>query len=135
VDHRIIYPTPDGGLAVITPTGVLPIEEVARKDVPRGVPFRIVAATDLPGDRSRRADWVADFSEPDGHGADYGVGSDVVVRYEGGRIAEAARITNPGDPVPKFVAAPIPDQPEVTARTDRGAGITLRAARADERPA
>ena len=39
---RIIYPTDDGGVAVLIPAGAIPGEEVARKDVPAGVPFRIV---------------------------------------------------------------------------------------------
>ena len=73
---RIIYPT-ESGIAVITPflgSGV-PIEEIARKDVPAGAPFCIVDTTDLPPDRSQRDAWKADFSAPDGYGADYGVGT------------------------------------------------------------
>jgi len=46
----------------------LPIGEVARKDVPPGVSFRIVDETDIPADRSPRGLWAADFSAPDGYG-------------------------------------------------------------------
>lgn len=67
---RIIYPT-DSGIAVIIPTGLLSIEEVARKDVPHGVSFRIVDQSDLPADREFRGAWEADFSSPDGHGIGY----------------------------------------------------------------
>jgi hypothetical protein len=41
---RIIYPTPEGGVAIIIPApdcGLTP-EQIAAKDVPAGVPFRIV---------------------------------------------------------------------------------------------
>ena len=68
MNDRIIYPTPDGGVAVIVPAGSLPTAEVARKDVPAGVPYRIVDASDIPSDRSARELWAADFSNPDGYG-------------------------------------------------------------------
>lgn len=54
---RILYPTPDGGVAIVIPTGELPIEEVAAKDVPEGVPYTIVDATEIPDDRTFRAAW------------------------------------------------------------------------------
>jgi hypothetical protein len=66
--QRIIFPTGNAGVAVIIPIGNLPISEIARKDVPAGVPYRIVDAADIPSDRSQRALWTADFSEPDGYG-------------------------------------------------------------------
>jgi hypothetical protein len=56
--NRIIYPTPEGGVAVIIPTGELPIEEVAAKDVPEGVPYEIVDEADIPSDRYFRNAWV-----------------------------------------------------------------------------
>ena len=64
---RIIYPTADG-IAVIIPTGELPIEEVAAKDVPAGTPYRFIDSDDLPRDRDFRAAWDADFTDPDGYG-------------------------------------------------------------------
>lgn len=56
---RIIYPTPDGGVAVIVPAPDcgLTIEQIAAKDVPAGVPFRIVESTDIPEDRTFRNAW------------------------------------------------------------------------------
>jgi len=63
MNQRIIYPTPDGGVAIIIPTGELPIEEVAKKDVPEGVPFRVVDVYEIPEDRTFRAAWKADFEE------------------------------------------------------------------------
>lgn len=58
-DKRIIYPTPEGGVAVIVPAPEcgLTIEEIARKDVPAGVDFRIVDAADIPDDRTFRNAW------------------------------------------------------------------------------
>jgi len=56
---RIIYPTPEGGVAIIIPAPDcgLTIEEIAAKDVPAGVPFRIVEADTIPSDRTFRAAW------------------------------------------------------------------------------
>lgn len=64
---RIIYPTADG-IAVVIPSGELPLEDVAAKDVPAGVPYRFIDVSDLPATRIFRAAWTADFSSPDGHG-------------------------------------------------------------------
>ena len=57
--QRIIYQTADGGVAVIVPTEEcgLTIEAIAAKDVPQGVPFKIVDATDIPSDRTFRNAW------------------------------------------------------------------------------
>ena len=58
-DKRIIYPTPEGGVAIIVPAPGcgLTIEEIAKKDVPAGVPFEIVDAADIPTDRTFRNAW------------------------------------------------------------------------------
>lgn len=69
MDKRIIYPTTDGGIAVIIPAPCgLTIEEIAAKDVPAGVPYRIIEASDIPQDRTHREAWEADFTSPDGVG-------------------------------------------------------------------
>lgn len=60
MDKRIIYPTDDGGVAIIVPapgTG-LTIEQIAQKDVPPGKPYQIIDAADVPDDRSYRNAWV-----------------------------------------------------------------------------
>ena len=54
---RIIYTNDEGGVSVIIPTGDLSIEEVAAKDVPAGVPFRIVSDDEIPSDRTFRNAW------------------------------------------------------------------------------
>ncbi|MCA6303686.1 MAG: hypothetical protein IM628_02545, partial [Phenylobacterium sp.] len=64
----IIYPRPGGGIAVVIPTGEIPIADVARKDVPAGMPYRIVPASAIPADRTFRDAWTADFTTPDGYG-------------------------------------------------------------------
>ncbi len=59
MNSRIIYPTDDGGVAVIIPAPEceLTIEEIAAKDVPAGKPFKIVDVSDIPEDRTFRAAW------------------------------------------------------------------------------
>jgi len=52
---RIIYQTPEGGVAVIIPAESV---ELALKDVPEGVPYEIVDETDIPEDRYFRGAWV-----------------------------------------------------------------------------
>jgi hypothetical protein len=67
MNQRIIYPN-DSGISILIPTGELSIEEVARKDVPAGVPYKIVDVADIPEDRTFRNAWEADMSNPDGVG-------------------------------------------------------------------
>lgn len=58
---HIIHPTPTG-VAVTTPTGELPIEQVAQQVAPDGI-YAIVTADQIPSDRTFRAAWVY---SPDG---------------------------------------------------------------------
>ena len=59
MNSRIIYPTDDGGVAVIIPAAEcgMSIEAIAAKDVPAGKPFKIVDVSDIPEDRTFRAAW------------------------------------------------------------------------------
>ena len=68
--NLIIYKTDEGGVAVIIPAPECPllIEEIAKKDVPTGVPYLIIDSSELPADREFRDAWEADFSNPDGYG-------------------------------------------------------------------
>jgi hypothetical protein len=68
ITERIIYPNDDTIAVIIPCTDKIPVFEIARKDVPPGVPFLIVSVDDIPSDRTYRAAWSADFSNPDGHG-------------------------------------------------------------------
>jgi ribosomal protein S12 len=69
---RVIFRTEDGGVAVIVPSPncELTIEQVAAKDVPTGVPYKIVNVADVPSDRTFRNAWeVAVEDLTDGTGA------------------------------------------------------------------
>ena len=73
--QRIIYPTDDGGVAVIAPSSNClqehTIEEIAAKDVPAGKPYKIVDVTDIPSDRTFRNAWEVDANTlTDGVGAE-----------------------------------------------------------------
>lgn len=59
MNSRIIFPTDDGGVAVIVPAAEcgLSIEAIAAKDVPAGKPFKIVDVSDIPEDRTFRNAW------------------------------------------------------------------------------
>ena len=58
MNSRIIYPSDDGGVAIIIPADCgLTIEEIAAKDVPEGKPFKIVDVADIPTDRTFRNAW------------------------------------------------------------------------------
>jgi hypothetical protein len=56
---RIIYPTDDGGVAIIVPAAEcgLTIEQIAAKDVPAGKAYKIVDVADIPTDRTFRNAW------------------------------------------------------------------------------
>jgi len=69
--QAIVYPSGDG-LAIIHPApdalATFGISEIARKDVPAGVPYRIIDSSELPASRAFRAAWTLDMSAPDGLG-------------------------------------------------------------------
>lgn len=72
MNSRIIYQTEDGGVAVIVPAPECPLslEEIAKKDVPTGRPYKIVDASAIPSDRTFRGAWTVDETElTDGVGA------------------------------------------------------------------
>ena len=66
----IIYPQENNSIALVIPAPECPIsiQEVARKDVPAGVPFLIIDASQLPQEEEYFNSFEADFSNPDGHG-------------------------------------------------------------------
>ena len=75
MDKRIIYPTDDGGVAILIPTPEClaehTIEEIADKDVPAGKAYKIVDVADVPSDRTFRSAWEVDEATlTDGVGAD-----------------------------------------------------------------
>lgn len=73
MDAIIIFQNDDGHLTFVYPANCgLAIEEIARKDVPVGKPFKIVPNDQVPTDHTFFTAFEADFSQPDG----YGIGAD-----------------------------------------------------------
>jgi hypothetical protein len=69
---RIIFRTEEGTVSVLTPTSEWSgtMEEVAQKDVPTGLKYKIVEDSVIPIDRTFRDAWEVDESElTDGVGA------------------------------------------------------------------
>ena len=63
---KIIYKNQDGGISIIHPTvealSIMTIEEIALKDVPRGLAFAVVEDDSIPSDRTFRDAWTIDNS-------------------------------------------------------------------------
>lgn len=73
---RIVYKTPDNKVEIIIPAveflSLYGIAAIAKKDVPEGLPFWIVDATQIPTDRTLRDAWeIGDIAsgEADGYGS------------------------------------------------------------------
>ena len=75
MNKRIIYLNDEGGITILAPTPECikthTLEEIARKDVPFGKPFKIVSVSDIPSDRTFRNAWTVDEADlTDGVGAE-----------------------------------------------------------------
>ncbi len=59
MEKRIIYPTDEGGVAIVVPAPDcgLTIEEIAAKDVPADKPYKIIDVSEVPSDRTFRNAW------------------------------------------------------------------------------
>ena len=61
---KIIYKNESGSVSVITPTeaalSFMTIDEIAKKDVPTGLPYKIVEDSEVPTDRTFRDAWTID---------------------------------------------------------------------------
>lgn len=72
-DKSILYFDPlTGNLAIIHPSdkSKLTVEEIAKKDVPTGIKYKIVNTSDVPTDRSFRNAWTVEEAElTDGEGS------------------------------------------------------------------
>ena len=59
--QKIIFKNEDGSIGIITPTaevlGKYTMTEIARKDVPTGLPYIIVDESVIPDDRTFRSAW------------------------------------------------------------------------------
>ena len=71
MNKRIIYKNTDGTIAIIIPADCgLTVEQIAQKDVPTGLSYKIVNVSDISSDRTFRNAWTIDNSElTDGVGA------------------------------------------------------------------
>ena len=61
---KIIYKNNDGGIVIVSPTPdaltFMTIDEIAKKDVPTGLPYKIVEDSEVPTDRTFRDAWTVD---------------------------------------------------------------------------
>ena len=72
--QKIIFRNKDNSVGIITPTqeaiNEYGIEAIAKKDVPYGLPYKIVDENEIPSDRTFRNAWEWDDTvEPDGVGS------------------------------------------------------------------
>ena len=105
----IIYPNERGGIAIIypAPNCGISLEEIARKDVPAGLPHLIIDSATVPTDHQFFEAFEADFSNPDGHGV--GAQNWFIEQYE----AEIEKINAEAAPVtPELLVAAAKDQAE-----------------------
>ena len=70
MNQRIIYKNADGTIAIIIPADcVLTVEQIAQKDVPTGLNYKIVNVSEISSDRTFRNAWtIADSELTDGVG-------------------------------------------------------------------
>ena len=61
---KIIYKNESGGVSILHPTdealSFMTIDEIAKKDVPTGLPYKIVDDSEIPTDRTFRDAWTVD---------------------------------------------------------------------------
>ena len=64
-DSSIVYMDSDGTLSIIHPSDkcTRTVEEIAKKDVPTGLKYKIVNTSDIPTDRSFRNAWYAEEAD------------------------------------------------------------------------
>ena len=61
---KIIYKNESGGVSILHPTeealSFMTIDEIAKKDIPTGRPYKIVEDSEVPTDRTFRDAWTVD---------------------------------------------------------------------------
>jgi hypothetical protein len=72
MNKRIIYKSDEDTVVIIAPADCgRTIEEIAKKDVPHGKPYKIIDVSEIPADRTFRSAWEVDDSLlTDGVGAE-----------------------------------------------------------------
>lgn len=65
MNQRIIYKNESGGVSVIIPSPDcgLTVEQIARKDVPVGKPYKIVNVSEIPSERVDRDAWLVNEAD------------------------------------------------------------------------
>ncbi len=64
MDKRIIYKNTDGSIVIIIPANCnLTVEQIAQKDVPTGLKYKIVNVSEILSDRTFRNAWTIDEAE------------------------------------------------------------------------
>jgi hypothetical protein len=67
MNKRIVYKNPDNTVSIIVPSPnalqIMSIEDIARKDVPTGLSYKIVDVSEISSDRTFRNAWTIDDSE------------------------------------------------------------------------
>lgn len=62
MNQRIIYKNPDNTVSIIVPSNealsFMTIEQIAKKDVPTGLNYKIVDVSEIPTDRTFRDAWT-----------------------------------------------------------------------------
>jgi hypothetical protein len=111
-NQRIIFQNAEGGVSVIIPTGELPIEEVAAKDVPEGVAYEIVTTDEVPSDRTFRNAWVVGD-----HCIDYDLDKCKAIGHDKRRAARAEEFA----PHDQVIANQIPGVDAAEAEASRQA--------------
>ncbi len=66
-EKRVIYRNEEGGMVVLIPAPEAlekyTLEQIAEKDVPEGVPYKIVDVSEIPSDRAFRNAWEIEEAE------------------------------------------------------------------------
>jgi hypothetical protein len=55
-------------MIIPSPENSMSLSQIANKDVPQGLPYKIINSSDIPTDRIFRNAWTFDFTNPDGYG-------------------------------------------------------------------
>lgn len=71
---KIVFATQDGSIGIVHPTDEaltsMTMHEIARKDVPTGLPYKVIQDDEVPTDRTFRNAWEVDVTTlTDGVGA------------------------------------------------------------------
>jgi hypothetical protein len=64
MEKCIIYQNENNGVSVVIPADCgLTVEQIAAKDVPTGLPYKIVYVSEIPTDRTERDGWTVDTAD------------------------------------------------------------------------